>query len=64
MPSFTLMMSAGVSRMTRAMKGSTIALPPKPRFVSSTPRTARAATAGQISLGAVALEPWLIELPW
>jgi hypothetical protein len=57
-----MMTSAGVSRMTRARNGSTSALPPRPRLRSSTPAR-RAATAGQVSDGATALDPWLIELP-
>ena len=37
MPILTLMMSAGVSRMARAVKGSSIALPPNPMFINSRP---------------------------
>lgn len=55
------MMSAGMSRMTRATKGSSRALPASPRLCSSTPPRA-AATAGQMAVGEMALEPWLIEL--
>lgn len=61
-PSLRLMTSASVSRIVRAMKGSTWALPPKPRFISWTPLR-RAATTGQICVGEAALEPWLMELP-
>ena len=63
MPILTLIRSAGVSRMARAVKGSSRALPPKPRLTSSTP-PADAASAGQVVVGLSAFEPWLIELPW
>ena len=63
MPILTLMRSAGVSRTTRAVKGSSSALPPSPRFTSWTPPAA-AARAGQVVVGLAAFEPWLIELPW
>ncbi len=62
MPSFRLITSAGKSRIVRAVNGSSKALPPKPRLNRST--LARlAATAGQMPVGWVAFEPWLIELP-
>ena len=63
MPSLTLIRSAAVSRIVRAVNGSSSALPPNPRLTSSTP-AAPAATTGQIPVGLVALEPRLIELPW
>jgi hypothetical protein len=49
--------------MVRAVNGSSIALPPRPRLIRSRPACA-AATAGQVAVGLVASEPWLIELPW
>ena len=63
MPTLTLIRSAGVSRMARAVNGSSSAPPPKPRLTRSTPPR-RAATAGQVVEGLAAFEPWLIELPW
>ena len=63
MPILTLTRSAGVSRMVRAVNGSSSALPARPRLTSSTPPR-WAAIAGQVVLGLSATEPWLIELPW
>ena len=63
MPILTLTRSAGVSRMVRAVNGSSSALPASPRLTSSTP-PCWAAIAGQVVLGLSATEPWLIELPW
>ncbi len=62
-PSLRLIRSAGVSRMVRAVNGSSRALPPSPRLTRST-SPAAAARAGQVVLGLAAFEPWLIELPW
>lgn len=61
-PNFTLMESAGVSRITCAVNGSTRALPPRPLWSSTPP--APAATAGRICDGVAALDPWLMELLW
>ncbi len=63
MPIFTLTRSAGVSRIARAVHGSSRALPANPRLTSSTPPR-DAASAGHVVVGLAALEPWLIELPW
>ena len=63
MPTLTLTRSAGVSRMARAVNGSSSAPPPNPRLTRSTPPR-RAATAGHVVAGLAAFEPWLIELPW
>ncbi|CAM5600753.1 hypothetical protein SANTM175S_06598 [Streptomyces antimycoticus] len=63
MPILMLIRSAGVSRIVRAVNGSSSALPPRPRLTSSTPPR-EAASAGQMAVGLVASEPWLIELPW
>jgi hypothetical protein len=62
MPILTLMRSAGVSRIARAVNGSSIALPARPRLINSTPPS-EAASAGQVVLGLAAFEPWLMELP-
>ena len=63
MPIFTLTRSAGVSRIVRAVNGSSSALPPNPRFTRSTPARP-AARIGQAPVGWAALDPWLMELPW
>ena len=52
MPILTLIRSAGVSRMARAVNGSSSALPPKPRLTSSTPAEGRRPRAGQVAGGA------------
>ena len=52
-----------MSRIVRAVNGSSSALPARPRLTRSTPAS-RAARAGQVVLGLSAEEPWLIELPW
>ncbi len=63
MPTLTLSRSAGVSRMARAVNGSSRAPPPNPRLTRSTPPR-RAATAGHVVEGLAASDPWLTELPW
>ncbi len=62
-PILTLTTSAGRSRIVRATKGSSIALPLNPRLTRSTPPRA-AARAAHVVVGLAAFEPWLIELPW
>jgi hypothetical protein len=49
--------------MTRAVNGSSRALPAKPRLTSPTPPRAPA-SAGHVVVGLSASDPWLIELPW
>ncbi|TQL90509.1 hypothetical protein FB559_7814 [Actinoallomurus bryophytorum] len=63
MPSLRLIRSAGRSRIVRAVKWSTMALPASPRLSRSAPAS-RAATTGQVPSGPSASQQWLIELPW
>jgi hypothetical protein len=62
MPTFTEITSAGASRMTRPMNGSSWHWPPKPKSVSSSP-SARATIGGQASRGRSTSTQWLIDEP-
>ena len=52
-----------VSRIVRALNGSSMRLPARPRL-SRSRSSSRAATAGQVPSGPSAAQQWLIEPPW